>query len=247
MHPESVPTRKATAKPQADPAADWEGAMADTVVYVVDDDDSFRRALARLLRSASFKVETFPSARAFLERHESATVSCLVLDVKMPGLSGLELQATMGAQQERTPIIFLTGRGNVPTSVRAMKDGAVDFFGKPVDEDDLLDAVKRALVRSRETLARETECAEAKTRLAALTPREREVLALVLTGMLNKQIAGELGAAEKTVKIHRGRVMKKMQVQSVAELVRLTQKAGVGPASPPRCTLARAVAGSRTQ
>lgn len=201
--------------------------MSDAVVYVVDDDAGVRRSLARLVRSVGLNVETFPSAKEFLEHKGKDRPACLVLDVRLPGLSGLELQTAMGQSQRTMPIIFITGRGNVPMSVRAMKEGALDFLQKPFDPQGLLDAVQRALVRSSQARAVDVERAAIEERLALLTPREREVLMLLVTGMLNKQIAAELGAAEKTIKVHRGRVMKKMQAESVADLVRMTQKAGL--------------------
>ncbi len=201
--------------------------MSDAIVYVVDDDETVRRSLARLIRSVGLKVDTFASAQAFLEHKGQDRPSCLVLDVRLPGLSGLDLQTAMGQSQRTMPIIFITGRGNVPMTVRAMKGGAQDFLEKPFDDQELLDGIQRALARSREARAEDAERADIERRLATLTPRERQVLELVVAGMLNKQIAGELGAAEKTIKVHRGRVMKKMQAGSVAELVRMTQKARV--------------------
>jgi len=201
--------------------------MSDAIVYVVDDDEAVRRSLARLVRSVGLKVDTFASAQAFLEHKGQDRPSCLVLDVRLPGLSGLDLQTAMGQSQRTMPIIFITGRGNVPMTVRAMKGGAQDFLEKPFDDQELLDAIQRALARSQEARAEDAERADIERRLAALTPRERQVLELVVAGLLNKQIAGELGAAEKTIKVHRGRVMKKMQAGSVAELVRMTQKARV--------------------
>ncbi len=201
--------------------------MSDAIVYVVDDDEAVRRSLARLVRSVGLKVDTFASAQAFLEHKGQNRPSCLVLDVRLPGLSGLDLQAAMGQSQRAMPIIFITGRGNVPMTVRAMKGGAQDFLEKPFDDQELLDAIQRALARSQEARAEDAERADIERRLATLTPRERQVLELVVAGLLNKQIAGELGAAEKTIKVHRGRVMKKMQADSVAGLVRMTQKTRV--------------------
>ena len=200
---------------------------ADGTVYIVDDEESVRRALSRLVRSVGLAVETFPTAQAFLERERVDRPACLVLDVRLPGLSGLDLQASLGARQEILPIIFITGRGSIPMSVRAMKEGALDFLRKPVESQELLDAIRRALARSREALGRQAERDVLTARLAMLTAREREVLDLVVAGMLNKQIAVELGAAEKTIKVHRGRVMKKMEADSVADLVRMTQKASL--------------------
>jgi RNA polymerase sigma factor (sigma-70 family) len=200
---------------------------AGGLVYVIDDDESVCRALGRLIRSVGLDVETFASARAFLERKPADRPACLVLDVRLPGASGLDLQASLGRAQEAMPIIFITGHGSVPMSVRAMKGGALDFLQKPFQDQELLDAVQRALARSRVVRVEESERAAVERRLATLTPRERQVLRLVVRGMLNKQIAAELGAAEKTVKVHRGRVMKKMQADSVAEIVRMVQKVGL--------------------
>ncbi|HKZ07408.1 MAG TPA: response regulator [Methylomirabilota bacterium] len=195
----------------------------DEVVYVVDDEETVRRSLSRLLRSAGLTVQTFPSAQAFLDQAPTNRPGCLVLDVRLPDLSGLDLQITLGSRQATLPIIFITGRGSIPMSVQAMKGGALDFLRKPVEADALLDAIHRALARSRAALTRAAAEGEVTRRLAKLTPREREVLDLVVTGRLNKQIAAELGAAEKTVKVHRGRVMKKMEAESVADLIRMTQ------------------------
>jgi FixJ family two-component response regulator len=181
------------------------------------------------VRSVGLAVETFPTAQAFLDREPIDRPACLVLDVRLPGLSGLDLQTALGSRQDILPIIFITGRGSIPMSVRAMKDGALDFLRKPVESQELLDAIRRALARSRDALGRRAERDALAARLAMLTAREREVLELVVAGMLNKQIAVELGAAEKTIKVHRGRVMKKMEAESVADLVRMTQKAGLGP------------------
>jgi FixJ family two-component response regulator len=204
----------------------------DALVYVVDDDESVRKALARLIRAAGFEVEAFPSAQAFLEREITDRPCCLVLDIRLPGQSGLDLQTDLGPTQRTMPIIFITGHGTVPASVRAMKAGALDFLQKPFDESELLDGVRRALTRSRDAHAIDAERAALQRRMDTLTARERQVLDLVVTGMLNKQIAAELGAAEKTIKVHRGRVMRKMQADSVADLVRMMQK--LGPHTPGR-------------
>jgi FixJ family two-component response regulator len=197
---------------------------SDAVVYVVEDDEAVRRALARLLRSVGLSVETFASAKAFLEYPRPDRPACLVLDVRLPGPSGLELQTALGGAQSTLPIIFITGHGTVPMSVRAMKAGAVDFLQKPFDDHELLETVQRALGRSRHGRVESSERAALQSRFRALTPREQEVLSLVVTGMLNKQIAARLGAAEKTIKVHRGRVMKKMAAESVADLVRMAQR-----------------------
>ena len=201
----------------------------NALVCIVDDDESIRRSLARLFRSARIAVETFSSARAFLDRAVHGGPSCLVLDVQMPGLDGLELQQTLGGRREQ--IIFLTGYGDVPMCAEAMKAGAIDFLTKPVDDEQLLHAVARALAASVQFRKAAAERATARARLNLLTPREFEVMQRVIAGALNKQIAGALGAAEKTIKIHRGRVMEKMGVTSVAELVLIAQAAGVSPAS----------------
>ena len=208
--------------------------MPEGVVYVVDDDASVRRALARLIAAAGLEVETFPSARAFLDRTPHDRPGCLVLDVRLPGESGLDLQTAMGEARHRLPIIFVTGHGTVPASVRAMKEGALDFLQKPVDEQELLDGIQRALRRSHEARAEQAERATIQRRLDTLTPREREVLDLVATGLLNKQIGDRLGVAEKTIKVHRGRAMQKMATDSVADLVRLLNKLGPFPSKPLR-------------
>jgi len=199
------------------------------VVYVVDDDESVRRSLARLLRSAGLTAETFPSAQAFLDRELPDRTACLVLDVRLPGLSGLDLQGALTQTERIVPIVFITGHGNVPMSVQAMKSGAVDFLQKPFEEDQLLAAIERALARCRAARAERTERMVVQRRFDMLTPRERQVLGLVVAGRLNKQIAADLGAAEKTIKIHRGRVMRKMEASSVAELVRMSQRIGIQP------------------
>lgn len=196
------------------------------IVYVVDDDKSVCRALARLIRSIGLAVETFQSATAFLDYTMPDRPGCLVLDIRLPGLSGLDLQAALHQSAREVPIVFITGYGDVPTSVRAMKGGAFDFLQKPFNDQELLDCVQRALVRSREQRADRAERTELQRRYDSLTPREREVLALILSGKINKQIAGDLGIAEKTIKVHRGRVMEKMQASSVADLVRMAQKLG---------------------
>jgi RNA polymerase sigma factor (sigma-70 family) len=203
--------------------------MDEAVVYVVDDDASVRRALSRLIHSVGLEVMTFPSAHAFLAFTPSDRPACLVLDVRLPGPSGLDLQAALTQADRSVPIVFITGHGNVPTSVRAMKGGAVDFLQKPFNDQELLDCVQRALRRSGEERAERAERSELERRVGSLTPREREVLLLVVAGMLNKQIADKLGIAEKTIKVHRGRVMEKMQADSIADLVRMSEKLAPQP------------------
>jgi FixJ family two-component response regulator len=206
------------------------------LVLVVDDDPSVRKSLSRLLTSADYTVETFASAREFLERDPHPGPCCLVLDVRMPGLTGIQLQEMLAATGRRMSIVFVTGHADVPTSVKAMKAGAVDLLTKPVDFHDLIAAIRRAMTRDAHDRAAETRLAEVKRRVDTLTAREAEVFARVVTGMLNKQIGAVLGIGEKTVKVHRARVMEKMQAGSVAELVRLADEAGVtvpGSSSPP--------------
>jgi len=199
-------------------------------VYVVDDDAAVRKGLARLLRSAGHAVEIFASADEFLQRRAPGAPGCLVLDVNMPGLNGLQLQETIAGNGGELPIIFLTGRGDIPMSVQAMKRGAVDFLTKPVNADTLLSAVDLALERDRLQRRIRAEVDGIRQRLATLTPREREVFHHVVAGHLNKQTAAELGTVEKTIKVHRARMMEKMQVQSVAELVQLAERTGLGGA-----------------
>jgi FixJ family two-component response regulator len=196
------------------------------IVYLVDDDASFRKAVSRLLRTAGLEVEALASAKEFLERPMADRPSCLILDVRMPGPSGMDLQAALQEARRDIPIVFMTGHGDVSTSVRAMKGGAVDFLEKPFRAPELLACVQRGLARSEQSRAERAERAAIERRFATLSSRERDVLRLVVTGLLNKQIAGELGIAEKTVKIHRGQVMHKMEAGSVAELVPMAQKLG---------------------
>jgi FixJ family two-component response regulator len=196
-------------------------------VFVVDDDASVRRSLARLIRAAGYEVEVFASAREFLARPPLEAPGCLVLDVRMPELSGLELQEALRRAEQLLSTVFITGFGDVSAGVKAMKGGAVDFLTKPVAKVDLLGAIERALTRARQARREAARTAEIRDRIKLLTPREAEVFALVVTGMLNKQIAFDLGVSEKMVKVHRGRVMEKMRAGSLAELVRLADQAGV--------------------
>jgi FixJ family two-component response regulator len=206
--------------------------VSQPTIYLVDDEPSVLKSLARLLCSAHFHVESFASAGEFLARHQSDAPGCLVLDVSMPGLSGLELQQWLSQADNPLPIIFITGHGDIPTSVQAMKAGAVDFLTKPVDESKLLKAIREALCQGEEDRATRTELAATRQRLDDLTPREREVLEHVVSGKLNKEIAADLGTAEHTIKVHRARVMQKMGVGSLAELVRQAERAGIGCAAP---------------
>ena len=203
---------------------------ANPTVFVVDDDASVRKALARSIQAAGLHVKTFASARQFLDQGPPEGPGCLVLDVRMPGLSGLDLQAELNSRNIQTPIIFITGHGDIPVSVKAMKGGAVDFLTKPFKVNALLTVIQEALKKDERLQASRAEKSEVQRRLQTLTPREREVLALVVKGLLNKQIAAELGAAERTVKVHRGRVMQKMRAQSVAELVRAVEQVKAGGA-----------------
>jgi FixJ family two-component response regulator len=193
----------------------------DPVVFVVDDDPSLRHALTNLLRSVGLRVETFGSAREFLASQRPDAPGCVVLDVRLPGLSGLDLQRELAAAQLDLPIIFITGYGDIPMTVRAMKAGAVEFLTKPFRDQDLLDAIQQALERDRVAWHRRVALAALRQCYDRLTPREREVMRLVVSGLLNKQIAAELGTSEIMIKVHRGQVMRKMQATSVADLVRM--------------------------
>jgi FixJ family two-component response regulator len=200
------------------------------IVFVVDDDDAVRRALTRLIRSAGYRVEEYGSACEFLDSRPCVQgIACLVLDVQLPDLNGLDLQRKLNAASVSLPIIFITGHGDIAMTVRAMKGGAMDFLAKPVDDADLLRAIETALRNSSQALASRIELGSIQSRLARLTPREREVLALLLEGRLNKQVACELAIGEKTIKVHRARVMEKMEVHSLVDLVRITDKASVPP------------------
>jgi len=200
---------------------------AGAIVFVVDDDPSIREAIKSLISLAGLRVETFGTAQEFLRKERPDLPGCVVLDVELPGLSGLDLQRELAAQGIKLPIIFITGYGDIPMSVRAMKAGATEFLTKPFRDQDLLDAIQQALARDRAARLHSKEIAELRERFDVLTSREREVMSLVVAGSLNKQIGFELGISEITVKIHRGRVMNKMGAQSLAELVRMTERLGI--------------------
>jgi FixJ family two-component response regulator len=206
---------------------------ASELVGIVDDDQSVRRSLQRLFKSAGHAAESFPSAEDYLAREIFEGPICLVLDVRMPGLHGLALQEALERRGAGEQIVFITGHGDIPTCKQAMKNGAVDFLTKPFDAAELIDAVKRALARGEECLRQRGERHEARLRVDTLTSREFEVFRFVIIGLLNKQIAAELGTAEKTIKVHRGRVMQKLGVTSVPDLVRISQRAGVTPGRSP--------------
>jgi len=208
--------------------------MTDAIptVFVVDDDISVRESLELLIRCAGWQAETFPSAQEFLARPRAVAPSCLVLDVSMPGLNGLDLQQRVAVERADMPIIFITGYGDVPMSVQAMKAGAVEFLTKPFGDNVLLTAIRNAIDRSRTALSREAEIHALRDSYALLSRREREVMALVVSGRLNKQVGGELGISEITVKAHRGRMMRKMKADSLANLVNMAASLRLAPAPP---------------
>ena len=200
---------------------------SDAIIAIVDDDPSVRQGLQRLIRSLGWKAETFASAQEFLARPRTETPSCLVLDLQLPGLSGLDLQKRMIEAGLETPIVFLTGHGDIPASVKAMKAGAVEFLTKPVDEEDLLKAIQEAIERDRHTRQQHADLHDLRDRYQSLTAREQEVMQQVISGFLNKQIAGGLRITEDTVKFHRGHIMRKMQAGSLADLVRMAETLGI--------------------
>jgi FixJ family two-component response regulator len=200
---------------------------SNSLVFLIDDDASVRKGVLRLLRSAGYKSEAFESASNFLTREQHSGPACVIVDVQMPGINGIDLQNVLIQQRREEQLVFITGHGNIPMCAQAMKAGAVDFIPKPFRATELLQCVERALARSADQRRRGADKAEARRLLDLLTPREFGVMQLVVTGMLNKQIASELGTAEKTIKVHRGRVMKKLGIVSVAELVRLVETAQI--------------------
>ena len=203
--------------------------QSDAIVAIVDDDPSAREGLSSLVRSAGWQAETFASAADFLAGRGADASSCLVLDLQLPGLSGLELQKRMAEVKMEIPIIFLTGHGDIPASVQAMKGGAFEFLTKPVDDDTLLHAIQEAIERHRSTRRDRAQARELRDRYESLTPREQEVMQQVVSGLLNKQVAAELHITEFTVKIHRGHVMRKMRADSLADLVRMAESLGIDP------------------
>ncbi|MFL9936542.1 response regulator [Paraburkholderia sp. RL18-103-BIB-C] len=210
-------------------------AHATPVVFIVDDDVSVRESLEAMIRFAGLRAETFASAQDFLERPRAMVPNCLVLDVRLPELSGLELQNRIASERTDMPIIFITGYGDVPMTVRAMKAGAIEFLTKPFDDEVLLDAIRQAIERSRVALSEEAEMQALRDRYASLSRREREVMALVVSGLLNKQVGGELGITVYTVQVHRGQVMRKMNARSLANLVNMAGRLRLGRA--PRAAL----------
>jgi FixJ family two-component response regulator len=223
-----------TERPKSPPeSASGKEPVRDSIVFVIDDDLSMRRALTNLFQSVGLEVEAFGSASELLRSKLPEVASCLVLDIRLPGLSGLDLQTELAKASIRIPIIFITGHGDIPMTVRAMKGGAVDFLTKPFRDQDLLDAVVSAIDKDRRRREADRAVAILQALFDTLSSREREVLALVASGLMNKQIAAELGLAEITVKIYRGHIMKKMHAKSLADLIRMTEALGIRPAKPP--------------
>ena len=227
MNSARIPAHVASPAPSATP-----------VVFIVDDDVSVRESLELLIQSEGWNPETFASAKEFLDRPRPRVPSCLVLDLSLPGINGLDLQKRVSVERAEMPIIFITGYGDVPKTVQAMKAGAVEFLTKPLNGEILLAAVRQALERSRQSLAQDAEIQELRNRHASLTPREQQVLTLVVSGLLNKQIGGELGISEITVKAHRGQVMQKMKADSVAHLVKMAERLRL-QTPPPKVTSIR--------
>jgi FixJ family two-component response regulator len=206
-----------------------ESRQSKAIIAIVDDDLSVREGLSSLIRSAGWSVETFASAQEFLARRGHEAPSCLVLDLQLPGLSGLDLQKRMAELEMEIPIVFLSGHGNIPSSVQAMKAGAVEFLTKPFDDEELLHAIREAIERDRRNRQQHAEISELRDRYESLTAREQEVMQEVVSGLLNKQVAGELNITEFTVKVHRGQVMRKMRADSLADLVRMADRLGIRP------------------
>ena len=204
---------------------------AAPIVFVVDDDISVRESLELLIQNEGWQSKTFASAQEFLDYRRAVVPSCLILDISLPGLNGLELQKKVAVERAEIPIIFITGHGDIPKTVQAMKGGAVEFLTKPFNDEVLLTAIRQALERSRIAIAHKVELQELRDRYASLTPRERQVMALVVSGLLNKQVGGELGISEITVKAHRGQVMQKMKADSVADLVKMAGRLGLAAAA----------------
>ena len=212
---------------------------SDATVFVVDDDRSVREGLVDMIESLGMQAKAFTSAQQFLQQKRPDTPACLVLDVRLPGLSGLDLQRQLGQSGQPIPIIFITGHGDIPMSVRAMKEGAVEFLTKPFRDQDLLDAIHQALKKDRSAREQRVKAADLRRRYDLLTPREREVMQLVIAGRLNKQIAGELGTSEVTVKMHRGQVMHKMKAESVVDLLRMAETMAIVTAGQPQAQTSR--------